>query len=147
MTAAPELYPELPLRALSIRQPWAHCILHFGKAVENRIWSTNIRGRVCIHAAMGMTQVEWLGCLDVAREASERYPGSLTGKTFPPFKDLIRGGIVGTVEIVDVVTNMDSPWFFGPYGFVLRDPQPVEFIPVKGALNFFDWRKNLRETA
>lgn len=54
-----------------------------------------------------------------------------------------RGGIIGVAEIVDCVEASDSPWFFGRYGFVLRNARPVEFIPVKGALGFFDWCKNL----
>ncbi|MBL8866467.1 MAG: ASCH domain-containing protein, partial [Planctomycetia bacterium] len=37
--------------ALSIHQPWAHAILHFGKSVENRTWSTSYRGPLLIHAA------------------------------------------------------------------------------------------------
>ena len=57
--------------------------------------------------------------------------------------DFPRGGIIGTAEIVDCVEASDSPWFFGRYGFVLRSVKPIGFIPVKGALGFFDWRKNL----
>ncbi|WP_234844108.1 ASCH domain-containing protein [Sinorhizobium meliloti] len=135
-------YPDLPKFALSIRQPWSHCILHLGKTVENRDWPTRFRGRVCIHAAKGMTRQEWEDCMEWARHVATVDP-SLKGKRFPAFNELQRGGIVGTVEIVDVVTKMDSPWFFGKYGFVLRDPQPCDIIQVKGALSFFEWRKNL----
>ncbi|WP_297836795.1 hypothetical protein [uncultured Roseibium sp.] len=31
------------------------------------------------------------------------------------------------------------PWFFGPVGLMLRDPQPVDFIPSSGVLGFFRW--------
>lgn len=49
-----------------------------------------------------------------------------------------RGCIVGSVEIVDCVTASPSPWFFGPVGFVLRDPVPLaQPVPCKGALGFF----------
>ena len=54
-----------------------------------------------------------------------------------------RGGIVGTAEIVDCIERSDDPWFFGPCGLVLENVQPVEFVPVKGALGLFDWRKKL----
>ncbi|QGJ76035.1 ASCH domain-containing protein [Sinorhizobium meliloti] len=135
------MYPDLPKFALSIRQPWAHSILHLGKTVENRDWPTRFRGRVCIHAAKGMTRQEWTDCMEWARHVAT-VDASINGKRFPAYNELPRGGIVGTAEIVDVVTAMDSPWFFGKYGFVLKDPQPCDLIPVKGALSFFDWRKN-----
>ncbi|MBB3608618.1 SpoVK/Ycf46/Vps4 family AAA+-type ATPase [Rhizobium sp. BK602] len=133
-------YDDLPQLALSIRQPWVHCILHLGKPVENRDWSTKIRGPICLHAAKGMTRDEWRYCLETARYAGAGFDDL---RTFPGMNDLPRGGIVGTAEIVDVVTTMGSPWFFGRYGFVLRNPKPIDFIPVKGALGFFDWRKSL----
>lgn len=54
-----------------------------------------------------------------------------------------RGGIVGVADVVDCVAASNSPWFVGRYGFVLANQRPLPFIPVKGALGFFDWRKNL----
>jgi len=40
---------------------------------------------------------------------------------------------------MDCVTSSRSKWFFGPYGFVLKNP--VEFekpIPFKGKLGLFE---------
>ena len=51
---------------------------------------------------------------------------------------MLRGGIIGSVELVDVVEQSASPWFFGPVGFVLRNPKPCKFIPMKGQLGFFN---------
>lgn len=56
----------------------------------------------------------------------------------PPLADLQRGGIVGSVQIVDCVMQSDSPWFRGRFGFVLRDPRPLPFVPWRGSLGFFD---------
>jgi hypothetical protein len=42
------------------------------------------------------------------------------------------------VAIVDCVAVSASPWFFGGFGFVLRDPKPLPFIPWKGQLGFFE---------
>jgi hypothetical protein len=39
---------------------------------------------------------------------------------------------------VDCVTDSNSRWFFGLWGFVLRDPKPLPFQPRRGALGF--WR-------
>jgi ASCH domain len=137
------IYTDLPELALSVRQPWVHSILHLGKPVENRSWRTKFRGRICLHAAKGLTLDEWRDGLETYRMTGAGYESL---KAFPQMKDLQRGGIVGTVEIVDVVDRHPSAWFFGPYGFVLANPQPVEFIPCPGALNLFDWRKKLAES-
>lgn len=131
---------DLPRFALSIRQPWAWAILNAGKDIENRDWPTKLRGPVCIHAAKGMTNREFDGFVDLARVMLRE--GHWKEGAWVPFpEDLPRGGIVGTAEIVDCVESSESPWFAGRYGFVLHNVQPVEFIPVKGALGFFEWRK------
>ena len=129
----------LPPLAISIRQPWAWAIINAGKDIENRDWKTKFRGPVCIHAAKVMTSDDW----HAGMECMEwRF---IPSKACPPPKSrlLLKGGIIGVAEIVDCVEASASPWFFGRYGFVLRNARPVEFIPVKGALGFFDWRKQL----
>lgn len=131
--------------ALSIRQPWASLILKAGKNIENRSWPTNVRGRILIHAAKGMTRSEHEDAIDfavAAIKATPRRDGQTKMVTLKElgfsFDDLQRGGIVGSVEIVDCVRSSFSPWFVGPCGFVLRDPQPLPFVPLKGRLGFFD---------
>lgn len=118
-----------PVVALSIRQPWAWLILHGGKDIENRNWPTRFRGRIYVHAGKGMTREEYEDAEWTAEE---------NGVKLPPFEALERGGIVGEVDIVDCVTRSESPWFFGDYGFVLRNAQPLPFRPCRGALGFFD---------
>lgn len=118
------------MKALSIRQPWAWLILNAGKDIENRDWHTHVRGRVLVHAAKGMTRAEYEDAYDTAMHIN---PSIL----FPDLP-LQRGGIVGSVEIVDCVEKSTSPWFFGRYGFVLRNPKPLPFTPWKGQLGFFD---------
>ena len=48
------------------------------------------------------------------------------------------GGIVGIAELVDCVDASDSPWFFGPFGFVLRSARELPFVPCVGTLGFFE---------
>ena len=102
--------------ALSIRQPWCHHILYNGKDVENRDWPTKGRGWFLIHAAKA-----WDG-------------GSPED---PEMREAPRGGIVGAARIVDCVTDWDSKWWMGKYGFVLRDPIALPLIPCRGQLGFF----------
>lgn len=120
--------------ALSIRQPWAWLILHAGKDIENRDWPTRVRGRILVHAAKGMTREEW----DDAAALSAWVDHSKGRQRREVPKALDRGCLVGTVEIVDCVEVHPSPWFFGRYGFVLRDPLPrLVQIPYRGRLGFF----------
>jgi len=134
---------DLPRLALSIRQPWAWAIINCGKNIENRQWRTNRRGPICIHAAKGMTNADWEDAMDFIDVAFPVPLPSKFGRRASAIHstDAKRGGIIGTAEIVDCVDDHDSPWFAGRYGFVLRNVQPVEFIPCKGALGFFDWRE------
>lgn len=131
--------------ALSIRQPWASLILKAGKDIENRCWKTKVRGRVLIHAAKGMTRDEHDDAIEfgiAAIRADPKNAGATKVVTLRDlgfaFDDLQRGGIIGSVEIVDCVSKSDSPWFVGDFGFVLRDPQTLPFVPWKGRLGFFD---------
>ncbi len=122
------------MKALSIRQPWAWAIIHAGKDIENRNWSTKFRGRFLVHASQGMTRNEYGDFADFMRVGPfPRMPA------LPAFEQLARGGIVGSIDLIDCVKDdHDSPWFFGPYGFVLANAEPLPFTPLKGKLGFFD---------
>jgi len=132
----PAAVDDLPEFALSIRQPWAWAILNAGKTIENRDWRTNRRGPIAIHAGKGMPFADYRDCLDTL--AMIRPDLDLPG-----IDELQRGGIVGVATIVDCVYASDSPWFFGTFGLVLADIRPVPFIPVRGELGFFKWRRHL----
>lgn len=122
--------PDLTLPCLSIRQPWAWAILNAGKTVENRCWQTKFRGRFLIHAAKGCTRDEYDAAMDfMAMRCGVR--GS------PGLLSLPRGGIVGAATLAECVSESSSPLFVGEFGFVLKDVQPVEFYPCRGALGFF----------
>src|SRR5690606_23318707 len=105
------------IKALSIKQPYPHHIFHDGKDVENRDWPTRGRGWFIIHAGVSKSE------LDMSDDGDKALP---------------RGGVVGMARIVDCVTEMDSRWFFGRFGFVLRDAFPLPLIPCKGQLGFFN---------
>lgn len=142
------------MKALSIRQPWAWCILHASKDVENRDWSDwspSLRdahrlvedsiqedgGEFLIHAGKGMTHDEYEDCINLCHAISRKQPFP-SGLAMPAFDDLPRGGIVGRAQLYDVVTKSDSIWFCGRIGLVLRNPRPLPFRAYKGALGFFD---------
>jgi hypothetical protein len=135
------------MKALSILQPYAWLILRPDitdpgarayayqrgdiKDIENREWYSKLRGRIYVHAGKRYTR-------DDHGAYTEEFAEDF-GIQLPAYADLPRGGIVGTVEIVDCVREHPSRWkMFGTWGFVLRDAQPLAFRPFRGQLNFFD---------
>ncbi|WP_331373812.1 ASCH domain-containing protein [Sinorhizobium chiapasense] len=144
------IYPDLPRKALSIMQPWAWLIVNGHKDIENRDWPTQYRGLVAIHAGKKLDETPAIS-LDRAYHpvSGRRVRFAPEGFSYP------RGGIVGVAEIIGCVDATDSEWFVGGrrtdgtcgYGFIIRNARPVELIPVRGHLGFFDWRKNIDQVA
>jgi hypothetical protein len=126
-----------PEYALSIKQPWAALVMRGLKTIEIRKWNTPKRGRIFIHTGrIADDREEGWGCL-------------------PKKVDLLtkkRGGLIGSVELVDVV-RYDTveqfradvelhrnalEWFKpGLYGFRFREPRIEPFRPVSGNVRFF----------
>ena len=121
------------MKCLSIRQPWAWCIFHGGKDIENRTWSTSVRGRIFVHAAKTVTRGEFAS----AQMSIELKVGPHI--TLPAHEDLVKGAIIGTVDIVDCARTSISKWYDGQFGFVLSNPVAFNMpIPYKGKLGFFE---------
>ena len=135
------------MKALSILQPYAWLIIRpdftdpadraaayrYGciKDIENREWYSKLRGRIYVHVGKRYSR-------DDHGAYSEEFAEDF-GIQLPAYDALPRGGIVGTVEIVDCVREHPSRWkMFGTWGFVLRDAQPLPFRPLRGQLMFFD---------
>lgn len=130
------------MKTLSIRQPWAELILQGRKTIELRTWQTHYRGAILIHAGGNLEQD---GC-----EAYGIDPAEIT-----------RGAIVGTVDIVDMVTfDTDSfaamrdqhldlgDWPGDVLGWRLANPQRLETpIPMRGRLGLFEVPEEVLEGA
>lgn len=138
---------DLPMYALSVRQPWAWCIIHAGKHLENRTqgalnhMSKSVT-HIAIHASTGMTRKEYE---DVLEHPGLRLP-SENGEKLPRPDELIRGAIIGHVRIIDRISASNSPWWCGPRALVLADPVAIEPIPCIGELGFFEWRAERCQT-
>lgn len=115
------------VKALSIQQPWAWLIVNGFKNIENRKWSTKIRGEILIHAGKKIDKDGYLW-------VSANFPDI----PLPSVGDLQVGGIVGKATITDCAPKDTSKWFFGPFGFVLANAETVPFHPCKGMLGFFN---------
>ncbi|MCL4208004.1 MAG: DEAD/DEAH box helicase family protein, partial [Pirellulaceae bacterium] len=111
-----------PLKALSIRQPWAEQVLRGEKPIEYRSKPTKVRGRIYIYASLGRY------------DASEER--QMEDEVGFPIDDLPRGLVVGTVEIVDCTgSDGEYEWQLGnperlPEPLPPQEqPQPVWFHP------------------
>lgn len=58
-------------------------------------------------------------------------------RSIPEVDQYKKGGIIGSVELIDCVEKSSSPWFCGPYGFVLKNAEVCDFVPCVGKLGFF----------
>jgi hypothetical protein len=146
------------MKALSVKQPWAHLIcagmpltesVDLGdgtstvklsgrvaiKDIENRSWPIpkwfKLPQRIYVHAGQKRDEeaLMWL----FKKGFAPMVVLSLYSDKVPV------GALVGEVDIVGCVTQSDSPWFAGPYGFVLANPVLYKNpLPCKGKLGFFD---------
>lgn len=125
------------MKTVSVRQPWAWAILRGCMDVLNRTKRPRYRGPIFLHAPP--LQFDGCGVDDMLMIESERRPGIANDIPLPFFNHLPSGGIIGKVEIIDCVTESDSPWFAGPFGLVLANP--VTFpdpIPCTGAFGVYE---------
>jgi hypothetical protein len=128
------------VKAITVRQPFASRLVHGTKRVENRSWSTPVRGRILIHA--GATPHDLF-----ARHRMEHLPMK---------------ALVGSVQLVDVHssetcgdrcadvggfptglhTTPGTPWFH----WVVTDPiafDESDIVHGPGALGFWDVEQKL----
>ncbi len=121
------------MKAISIRQPWAWLIIGGHKPIENRTWATKFRGDIAIHAAKGCTQTEYAEAVEFVRSFNPTIAARI-----PALEKLEKGGIIGLVKITDCVQRHPSRFFVGPFGFVMDQPYPTPFRPMRGMLGIFN---------
>jgi hypothetical protein len=121
--------------ALSLRQPWLWAILFAGKTVENRIWRTEYRGRIRLHASK-----TW----DDDGETYLSHQGLIVPNYFVCRDKGWLGAYLGEVSIVDCgeffpcLGHEHHPWAFGPVCWILADPVAyAEPIPGRGYPGLF----------
>jgi len=124
-------------KALSIRQPWAWLIANGFKDIENRSWSTTFRGDFFIHASKTMTNKDYRECLDFLELINRDANIALPTICLPEKKDLLFGGLIGSATISACVSESESPWFTGKFGFVVENAKPLKLMPCLGTLQFF----------
>jgi hypothetical protein len=123
-----------PLKAISIRQPWAMAIIYGDKDIENRSRRTTHRGPTLIHASAGMRQSEVDDFVTFVKARKlVRWAEGVQAS------EIVRGGIIGIVDVLDCVDSSDSPWWMGPRGYVVANPRPLPFVPCRGTITPLFW--------
>jgi hypothetical protein len=153
------------MKAITLWQPWASLIMTGAKTIETRSRSTNIRGRIAIHAAKKCT-IEAMRSLETPVFQQGLLSILPKGMKRMILELLPRGAILGTVEIVGClrIENYDelnecayldngseriiveSPEYFygdyrqGRFAWILKDPVMFDKpIPARGSQGFWNW--------
>lgn len=137
-----------PIKAISVRQPWAYLIVNGIKDIENRTWKLpeKYKGkRVLIHASSGGNGKKFK--ISLTDEQMKAAFGSISEQAINGRFDF--GAIIGSVELVDCVINHPSIWAEKTemgrchptpiiYNWILANPIMFERpVPCKGKLSFF----------
>jgi len=107
-----------PVKALTVRPPWAWAVIYGGKDVENRRWRTTFRGPLLIHAGKD-PDPDGSGSLLWTMADPEAFG-------HPKAAWEARGAIIGLVFLADVLTDSPSRWAVpGWYHWVFEFPFPI----------------------
>jgi hypothetical protein len=118
------------MKVLTVKQPWAWLVAQGIKPIENRTWRTRYRGPLVIQASAHKRP---------ARDfASAAEFAMARGIAVPPQNELERGCTVALVDLVDCVPAHSSPWFEGPFGWVLENVRLLPAFPLAGRLGVYD---------
>ncbi|MDP2729147.1 MAG: hypothetical protein Q8O55_01535 [Dehalococcoidales bacterium] len=135
------------MKALSGYAEWFWLMAKNWKDIENRNWPltryfkrSDLPVRIYLHASKK----------PASYEEKMFIRSRLTPEQWLEFRAVdwgkYRGHIIGEITITDEVTMDDiglkathSPWFFGPYGFVVKDGVLYEKpLACRGSLGFFE---------
>ncbi|MBU3896597.1 MAG: ASCH domain-containing protein [Nanoarchaeota archaeon] len=121
------------MKALTIKQPYAHLIMNGIKTIELRSWNTKFRGEFLIHSSQKLDMNEL---------------------KLKKLVDLETGKILGKVTLIDIKkynnlkelmkdknkcqVRSNKKWKFPMYGFVLTNPKKIKPIKYKGNLGFWN---------
>lgn len=114
------------MKALTVRQPFAHLIMNGKKTAELRSWMTHHRGPILVHSSM--YGFNGKGTMEEAEAIEEGLIKE--GET------LRFGELLGTVDIVDMERDEDS----GIWIWHLANPRPfAKPIEVKGKTMLWEY--------
>ena len=128
--------------ALTLWRPWPALMLAGPKSIENRNWCPPkyvIGKRIALHAGERFDEDGWLAAQTILSGYADaaKYQAAVMAS-------MQAKGIVGTAVVAGFMDRtretatvkgapFDSPWFFGPIGWILEDRTPLAVpVPCKG---------------
>jgi len=118
------------MKILTVRQPWASAIMQLKKDVENRVWTTNYRGIIYIHAGYYKpTELDFAELLKIVS------PSEISNINW------ITGAILGHVTLTNIIRNSQSKWALpNQYHWLLSEPILLDKpIYCKGQLGLWNF--------
>lgn len=120
-----------PIYGLTVWNPWAYCIAHKGKRVENRGWSPSLEPGdfLAIHAGR------------VFDESAVPWLRQELGIMVPVAEQIVSSAIVAvaTFEGVELKAPIGDRWWAGPVGWRLADVVALaEPVPCRGARGLWE---------
>lgn len=134
----------MPLKCLSVTQPWASLIILGVRTIEARFWHTAYRGPLAIHAAKRFPEAARALCGDEPLRSLLRRSG------FQSWFELPIGAVLGVVQLVDCVPRATAcglaidEFTLGNYGagrWIWRLAAPAALtppVPMSGRPGIFD---------
>lgn len=124
---------------LSVKQPWADCLVAGIKPVENRSRRTSYRGWLAIHASNKRDGGEFARALAFPEMAKIQHIHEGPCSPLRPLH-FATGKIIGVVELYECISAKDdlpiwetsSRWFSGPFGWLVRNAkilrEPIAYV-------------------
>ena len=121
---------------LSVWQPWASLLVSGIKNIENREWKLPekfLNQKIYIHASKKKDWFEF-------EIANQKFQSFMNNKESlqPSNSDSWKfGGIIGWVIFDKIVTESESIWYFGTYGFHVKEFGEIPFLECRGHQKIF----------
>jgi activating signal cointegrator 1 len=134
------------MKALSIIQPWASLIALGAKKIETRVWPTNYRGKLAIHASKRFPEDCGSLCFDEPFKAAlAEFFSDSESFNLPTGAILATATIIGCVPVEQVSRELlakDEGWFGnyepGRWAWLLTDVRRLlQPIQCNGALGLW----------
>ena|ERR1700741_3287546 len=128
------------MKAITIKNPWAHLIVKGIKDIENRSWPTKYRGKVLIHSSQKIDHRFRAMNIMFTPEQWEVLPEIEQRKAVCGIYN--SSAIIGEVDIVDCIRNSNSIWAIpNDWHWVLANAKMYEnpIQNIKGKLSFWEY--------
>lgn len=134
---------------LSFWNPWLEFMLLGLKDIENRDWKPpqSLIGKPLLLHATQKFDPDWVSTADKSRlSPTELNHFGIVGKVPELVADYPHGGICGIAIVRGFVSQSDSKWFFGRYGWQLDPIERLPFTPCKGSQGFWHAPKEILQS-